>query len=56
VISSARSESVKGVLTRVGSRITKGTLQLKLKTLPVMVIGIGGVSPFPLKRDEEEQG
>lgn len=47
MISSARSESVKGVLTRVGSRITKGTLQLKLKTLPVMVIGIGGVSLFP---------
>jgi hypothetical protein len=53
VISSVRSESVKGVLTRVGSRITKGTLQLKLKTLPVMVIGIGGGSAFLLERDAE---
>ncbi|TVY12474.1 hypothetical protein LARI1_G009511, partial [Lachnellula arida] len=34
VMSSPRSESVKGHVTRVGTRIVKGTLHLRLKTLP----------------------
>ncbi|KAL9102798.1 MAG: hypothetical protein Q9187_009081, partial [Circinaria calcarea] len=34
VISSIRSESVKGYITRVGTRIVKGDIQLRLSTLP----------------------
>lgn len=34
VLSSHRSESVKGTITRVGTRIVKGSLALRLQTLP----------------------
>ncbi|KAI6785365.1 uncharacterized protein J7T54_007007 [Emericellopsis cladophorae] len=34
VMSTARSEKVKGTITRVGTRIVKGTLNLQLRTMP----------------------
>ncbi|MCJ1308300.1 37S ribosomal protein S22 [Agyrium rufum] len=34
VISSVKSESVKGFITRVGTRVVKGDIQLRLQTLP----------------------
>ncbi|KAF2205114.1 hypothetical protein GQ43DRAFT_437343 [Delitschia confertaspora ATCC 74209] len=34
VLSSVRSESLKGVITRIGTRIVKGNIKLRLATLP----------------------
>ncbi|KAH8694333.1 RAVE subunit 2/Rogdi [Phaeosphaeriaceae sp. PMI808] len=34
VLSSVRSESLKGVITRIGTRITKGSIKLRLASLP----------------------
>ncbi|CZR58884.1 uncharacterized protein PAC_08776 [Phialocephala subalpina] len=48
VLSSPRSESIKGHVTRVGSRIVKGTLHLKLKTHPPIVLSLSPTDPIVL--------
>ncbi|KAF8859976.1 hypothetical protein BDZ45DRAFT_620344 [Acephala macrosclerotiorum] len=48
VLSSPRSESIKGHVTRVGSRIVKGTLHLKLKTHPPLVLSFSPTDPIVL--------
>ncbi|KAH8170026.1 rogdi leucine zipper containing protein [Sarocladium implicatum] len=40
VMSTSRSERVKGTITRVGTRIAKGSLNLQLKTIPVQTISL----------------
>lgn len=42
-LSTLRSESLKGFVTRVGTRIVKGDVQLRLQTLPVAKSQQGGV-------------
>ncbi|KAH8803060.1 RAVE subunit 2/Rogdi [Xylogone sp. PMI_703] len=49
VMSSPRSESVKGVVTRVGTQIVKGSLHLRLKTLPHMHLALSADSPLTLR-------
>ncbi|KAK0387721.1 hypothetical protein NLU13_3966 [Sarocladium strictum] len=40
VMSTSRSERVKGTITRVGTRIVKGSLNLQLKTIPAQTINL----------------
>lgn len=52
VMSSPRSESVKGHITRIGTRIVKGTLYLRLRTYPQITLTLsptsGGLPLQPL--------
>jgi hypothetical protein len=48
VLSTSRNELVKGHITRVGTRIVKGTIQLKLKTLPPQTLTIDPNHPIHL--------
>ncbi|CAG8975796.1 hypothetical protein HYALB_00008237 [Hymenoscyphus albidus] len=48
VISSSKSELVKGHVTRVGTRIVKGSLHLKLKTLPPLHLKLFEEHPLVL--------
>ncbi|KAH8886411.1 hypothetical protein GQ53DRAFT_769306 [Thozetella sp. PMI_491] len=45
VLSTPRNEVVKGHITRVGTRIVKGTINLKLKTLPQQTLTINAEHP-----------
>ncbi|KAG6111227.1 hypothetical protein E4U13_004917 [Claviceps humidiphila] len=46
VMSTQRNETVKGTITRVGTRIIKGTLNLQLRTLPACQISISSSEPI----------
>ncbi|KAG6024046.1 hypothetical protein E4U19_003993 [Claviceps sp. Clav32 group G5] len=46
VMSTQRNEKVKGTITRVGTRIIKGTLNLQLRTLPACQISISSSEPI----------
>ncbi|KAH8686028.1 RAVE subunit 2/Rogdi [Tricladium varicosporioides] len=48
VMSSPRSESVKGHITRVGTRVVKGTLHLRLKTHPHLHLSLSPSHPLIL--------
>ncbi|KAF4638006.1 hypothetical protein G7Y89_g90 [Cudoniella acicularis] len=48
VISSPRSESIKGHITRVGTRIVKGTLHLRLRTHAPLHLSISQTHPLIL--------
>ncbi|GJC97638.1 37S ribosomal protein Rsm22 [Colletotrichum higginsianum] len=45
VMSTQRNERVKGTVTRVGTRIVKGTIHLQLKTLPTQTLTIDPSHP-----------
>ncbi|KAM3071837.1 hypothetical protein ACMFMG_009694 [Clarireedia jacksonii] len=49
VMSSPRSEYLKGLVTRVGTQIVKGSLHLKLKTLPPITLTFSQTSPLLLE-------
>jgi len=49
VVSSVRSESVKGHVTRLGTRIVKGSITLRLKTLPPQTYTISPHNPITLQ-------
>ncbi|KAF4509838.1 hypothetical protein G6O67_001778 [Ophiocordyceps sinensis] len=46
VMSTPRNERVKGTITRVGSRIVKGSLNLQFRTLPPQLIAVVPSSPI----------
>ncbi|KAK3396621.1 RAVE subunit 2/Rogdi [Sordaria brevicollis] len=48
VLSTPRNEIVKGHITRVGTRIVKGTIHLRLKTLPQQTLTINPDHPIHL--------
>ncbi|KAG9235242.1 RAVE subunit 2/Rogdi [Amylocarpus encephaloides] len=48
VISTPKSELVKGHVTRVGTRVVKGSLHLRLKTLPSLHLKLSETSPLIL--------
>ncbi|PVH74665.1 hypothetical protein DL98DRAFT_575515 [Cadophora sp. DSE1049] len=48
VMSSPRSENVKGHVTRVGDAVVRGTLHLRLKTLPHIDLTLQPTNPLPL--------
>ncbi|CAL3968310.1 unnamed protein product [Diplocarpon coronariae] len=48
VMSSPRSENVKGHVTRVGDGVVRGTLSLRLKTLPPLYLSLEPTNPLPL--------
>ncbi|KAK2629804.1 hypothetical protein QTJ16_000624 [Diplocarpon rosae] len=48
VMSSPRSENVKGHVTRVGDGVVRGTLSLRLKTLPPLNLSLEPTNPLPL--------
>ncbi|KAK7737292.1 hypothetical protein SLS53_006595 [Cytospora paraplurivora] len=48
VVSTHRNETVKGHITRVGTRIVKGTLTLKMKTQPPQTYAINPDNPIQL--------
>ncbi|KAK0671692.1 RAVE subunit 2/Rogdi [Cercophora samala] len=48
VLSTPRNEIVKGTITRVGTRIVKGTIHLRLRTLPQQTITINPDHPIHL--------
>ncbi|EHA46449.1 hypothetical protein MGG_02604 [Pyricularia oryzae 70-15] len=48
VVSTPRNESVKGHVTRVGTRIVKGTLSLRLRTAPPQTLSIDPTHPIHL--------
>ncbi|KAI9050269.1 hypothetical protein LZ554_005437 [Drepanopeziza brunnea f. sp. 'monogermtubi'] len=48
VMSSARTENVKGHVTRVGDGVVRGSLQLRLKTLPALSLSLLPTNPLPL--------
>ncbi|KAK2593945.1 hypothetical protein QQS21_008352 [Conoideocrella luteorostrata] len=48
VMSTHRNEAVKGTITRVGTRIVKGTLNLQFRTLPPQQIIISPTEPIHL--------
>lgn len=48
VVSTPRAESVKGHVTRVGTRIVKGTLSLRLRTLPAQTLSLDPTHPIHL--------
>ncbi|KAH7333076.1 RAVE subunit 2/Rogdi [Rhexocercosporidium sp. MPI-PUGE-AT-0058] len=48
VMSSPRSENVKGHVTRVGDAVVRGTIHLRLKTLPHIDLTLQPTNPFPL--------
>ncbi|KAK4169751.1 RAVE subunit 2/Rogdi [Cladorrhinum sp. PSN259] len=49
VLSTPRNEIVKGTITRVGTRIVKGTIHLRLRTLPHQTITINPDNPIHLQ-------
>ncbi|GAB1312509.1 RAVE subunit 2/Rogdi [Madurella fahalii] len=48
VLSTPRNETVKGYVTRVGTRIVKGTIHLRLRTLPQQTLTINPDHPIHL--------
>lgn len=48
VVSTPRNEIVKGTVTRVGTRIVKGTIHLRLRTLPPQTMTINPEHPIHL--------
>ncbi|KAK5655998.1 hypothetical protein OQA88_5136 [Cercophora sp. LCS_1] len=48
VISTPRAETAKGTITRVGTRIVRGTLNLRLRTLPPQTLNISPSHPIHL--------
>ncbi|KAL1862972.1 hypothetical protein VTK73DRAFT_6569 [Phialemonium thermophilum] len=48
VLSTPRNEIVKGTVTRVGTRIVKGTIHLRLRTLPVQTLSLNPDHPIHL--------
>ncbi|KAG8424679.1 hypothetical protein J3458_001451 [Metarhizium acridum] len=46
VMSTHRNEKVKGTVTRVGTRLVKGTLSLQLRTLPAQQLTISPLEPI----------
>ncbi|XMA15193.1 hypothetical protein WAI453_007984 [Rhynchosporium graminicola] len=48
VMSSPRSENVKGHVTRVGDAVVRGSLNLRLKTLPHIDLTLQPTNPLPL--------
>lgn len=46
VVSTPRQEAVKGHVTRVGTRLVKGTIQLRLKTLPPQTLSLNPENPI----------
>ncbi|KAF5130939.1 hypothetical protein E5D57_007288 [Metarhizium anisopliae] len=46
VMSTHRNEKVKGTITRVGTRLVKGTLSLQLRTLPPQQLTISALEPI----------
>ncbi|PHH87924.1 hypothetical protein CDD83_8227 [Cordyceps sp. RAO-2017] len=49
VMSTPRNEKVKGTITRVGSRIVKGSLHLQLRTLPTQTITVSPSAPIHIR-------
>ncbi|KAK3988448.1 RAVE subunit 2/Rogdi [Cladorrhinum sp. PSN332] len=49
VLSTPRNEIVKGTITRIGTRIVKGTIHLRLRTLPHQTITINPDNPIHLQ-------
>jgi hypothetical protein len=49
VLSTSRNELVKGHISRVGTRIVKGTITIKLKTLPAQTLTINPAHPIHLR-------
>ncbi|KAK1721270.1 RAVE subunit 2/Rogdi [Colletotrichum acutatum] len=45
VMSTQRNERIKGTVTRVGTRIIKGTIHLQLKTLPTQTLNLDASHP-----------
>lgn len=48
VVSTPRTEAVKGTITRLGTRITKGTINIKLRTLPAQTLSINPQHPITI--------
>lgn len=48
MVSTPRNESVKGHVTRVGTRIVKGTLSLRLRTAPPQTLSVDPTHPIHL--------
>lgn len=48
VLSTPRNEVVKGTITRVGTRIVKGTIHLRLRTLPSQTLHLNPAHPIHL--------
>ncbi|KAI1506022.1 37S ribosomal protein rsm22 [Biscogniauxia marginata] len=48
VLSTPRAEAVKGTVTRVGTRIVKGTVHLRLRTLPPQTLSLDPARPIHL--------
>ncbi|KLU83040.1 hypothetical protein MAPG_02107 [Magnaporthiopsis poae ATCC 64411] len=48
VVSTPRNEAVKGHITRVGTRIVKGTLSLRLRTIPPQTLSLDPDHPIHL--------
>ncbi|KAK4451168.1 RAVE subunit 2/Rogdi [Podospora aff. communis PSN243] len=48
VVSTSRNEIVKGTLTRVGTRIVKGTINIRMRTLPHQTLTINPDHPIHL--------
>jgi hypothetical protein len=48
VLSTPRNEIVKGTITRVGTRIVKGTVHLRLRTLPSQTLTLNPAHPIHL--------
>ncbi|KAI1853930.1 hypothetical protein JX265_012615 [Neoarthrinium moseri] len=46
VVSTPRHEAVKGHVTRVGTRLVKGSIQLRLKTLPAQTLALDPANPI----------
>ncbi|RKU43226.1 hypothetical protein DL546_002109 [Coniochaeta pulveracea] len=49
VLSTPRNEIVKGTITRVGTRIVKGTIHLRLRTLPAQTLTLDHTHPIHLQ-------
>ncbi|CAK7201556.1 hypothetical protein SEUCBS139899_004262 [Sporothrix eucalyptigena] len=48
VVSTQRNEAVKGTITRKGTRIARGTIHLKLRTLPAQTLNIDPAHPITI--------
>ncbi|CAK7215139.1 hypothetical protein SBRCBS47491_002380 [Sporothrix bragantina] len=48
VVSTPRTEAVKGHITRIGTRIARGTIHLKLRTLPAQTLSIDPGHPITI--------
>ncbi|KAL1887931.1 hypothetical protein Sste5346_009876 [Sporothrix stenoceras] len=48
VVSTPRTEAVKGHITRLGTHITKGTIHLKMRTLPAQTLSINPNHPITI--------